>query len=139
MAETQATRLPTVDKTVTTDAPVVEKELKRTVGGVDYIMPFKRNNAETLDHAIAIFTAVAANWSTEAKKYETEEVLCQHVNSSHDLGIRSALAGTLEAQVEGPGKQIDKASRALAVALGISESEAREIVVKGRTDRGLAV
>lgn len=139
MAEDTATRLPQVDKTVTKDAPVVEKEMKRTVGGKDYVLPFLMNEAKTLDHAIAISTAIAESWSGGEKKYDAEEVLCQRFNGSNDLATRAALAGTLEAQVEGPGKQIDKAAKSLALALGISEAEAREIVVKGRTDRGLAV
>ena len=139
MSEDIATRLPQVDKTVTTGAPAVEKELKRTVGGKDYVLSFTRNEAKTLDHVIAISTAIAANWSTADKKYEAEEVLCQYFNGSLDLGTRAALAGVLESQVEGPGKQIDKAAKSLALALGISEAEAREIVVKGRTDRNLPV
>lgn len=138
MPETPTT-LEKKDMTVTKDAPVVEKELKRTVGGKDIVLPFNRNEAKKLDDVIAIATALATSESTESEKVDAETVIARYFNAAYDLSVRAKLVPQLESQIEGPGKQIDKAAKALAVALGISEAEAREQVVKGRTDRGLPV
>lgn len=135
----EVTKLESKNMVVTTEAPTVEKELNRTVGGKDYTLPFTRNNADSLDNVIAICTAIATSESTEKDKVDAEVVLARYFNSAYDLSIRAKLAPQLEAQVEGPGKQIDKAAKSLALALGISEAEAREIVVKGRKDRNLPV
>ena len=132
-------RFPSVNLSVTTEAPTVEKELYRAIGGKDYYQPFTRNDATTLDHCIAIATAVAVKESTTEKKVEAETVLARLFIAAYDLSLRPPLAAKLEAQVEGPGKQIDKAAKALSVALGISEAEARDQVVAGRTSRGLPV
>lgn len=138
MAE-EATTLELVREVHTTKAPVVKKEMKRNIGQKDYILPFERNEAKTLDNCIDIATAIAQSESTDSKKVEAEEILAAYFNSALDLSVRARLAPRLEAQVEGPGKQIDKAAKALSVALGVTEAEARDIVVTQRTSRGLPV
>jgi len=138
MAE-EVTNHPLIDVVVTQDAPVVERKLERTVGGGDHCQPFRRNDARNLDHCVAISSAVAAVETTDSKKVDAEEVLARFFMIGYDLNIRAKLAPQLEARVEGPGKQIDKAAKALAAALGITEQEAREQVVAGRVARGLPV
>jgi len=60
-------------------------------------------------------------------------------NYAADLSQRQPIRTQVLAENEGPGKTIDKAAKTLAVALGITEDEARAQVVAARQAKGLPI
>lgn len=60
-------------------------------------------------------------------------------NYATDLTQRGPIRTQILAENEGPAKTIDKAAKALAIALGIPEAEARAQVVEARKAKGLPV
>lgn len=60
-------------------------------------------------------------------------------NYAYDLGVRSRERQALLAANEGPEKAIEKGVKGLVAALGISEQDARKIVVDQRKALGLPV
>jgi len=62
-----------------------------------------------------------------------------YFNYAADLAQRQPIRTQVLAENEGPGKTIDKAAKTLAVALGITEEEAKAQVVAARVAKGLPV
>ena len=60
-------------------------------------------------------------------------------NYAFDLGVRSRERQALLAANEGPEKSIEKGVKGLMAALGLSESDARAMIVKQRKEMGLPV
>lgn len=62
-----------------------------------------------------------------------------YFNYASDLAQRQPIRTQVLAENEGPGKTIDKAAKAYAVALGISEEDARVEIIASRKAKGLPV
>lgn len=70
---------------------------------------------------------------------EKESGACDYFNYGLDLELRAKVRAQLLSELEGPEKAITKGVKSLVENAGMSESEARELVIKQRKANNLPV
>lgn len=119
---------------------------KSSPTGKDETREYRKLVAVDIDGMIALCagkveaaSAKPAEGDDNRTDEQKEAGVVDYFNYGYDLSIRSTERSRLAATLEGPEKAIAKAVKSLMDNAGMTEVDARELVVAQRTKAGLAV
>lgn len=120
-----------IEATVSVEVPGKTEKVKR---------PFQKFVALTPEGALGFCDGnMAPVLDEDGEEKRGVPSVLGYFNYAADLVQRQPIRTQVLAENEGPGKTIEKAAKAYAVAMGIDEAEAKQFIIDSRKAKGLPV